>query len=94
MKSAILRRASDIHLNVRRERDVQVRLRVDGRLEDFMRIPKEQRVAVINRLKVLSRMDIAEKRAPQDGAFRFEPPPLFRPWNCAWPVFPPAMVSV
>ncbi len=70
--SAILRGASDLHFNVHRDGGVRVRIRAEGALEDYMAFSKDQRVALLNRLKVMARMDIAEKRAPQDGGFRFE----------------------
>ncbi|MEM0969114.1 MAG: GspE/PulE family protein, partial [Verrucomicrobiota bacterium] len=69
----IVRKASDIHFKVRRGGDVQVRLRVDGVLSDDVILPASVRLAVFNRIKVLSGLDISEKRASQDGSFRFEP---------------------
>lgn len=79
LKGAVFRRASDIHFNVDRDGTVQVRLRVDGELNEFMSFPAELRTALFNRFKVMARMDIAEKRAPQDGAFRFDPGAGFNP---------------
>ncbi len=73
LKSGIVRQASDIHFNVRREGDVQVRLRIDGVLSDDLVLPASLRVAIFNRIKVLGELDISEKRAAQDGSFRFEP---------------------
>jgi len=67
--TAILRQASDIHLDPGPE-EMRVRLRVDGALEEIQRIPPALAAGLTNRFKVLAQMDIAEKRAPQDGAFR------------------------
>ena len=73
LKSGIIRQASDIHLNVTRSGDVQIRLRIDGVLVDDMLFPAELRLHVFNRIKVLGGLDISEKRAAQDGSFRFDP---------------------
>ncbi|MEM9015963.1 MAG: GspE/PulE family protein [Verrucomicrobiota bacterium] len=73
LKTGILRQASDIHFNVLRDGDVQVRLRIDGVISDDMVLPDALRLAVFNRIKVLGGLDISEKRASQDGSFRFEP---------------------
>lgn len=67
--AAWIRQASDIHLDPERD-DVRVRLRVDGQLEDYRRLPMELHAELLSRIKVLGGMDIAEKRAPQDGRFR------------------------
>ena len=61
--------ASDIHLEPK-ETHLQVRQRVDGLLHDVMKIPKDHQEAAISRLKILSGMDIAERRRPQDGRSR------------------------
>ncbi len=68
MRAAIMRRASDIHVDPGRE-DIRVRLRVDGVLEEYKRLPQSAHAALCSRIKVLAGMDIAERRAPQDGAF-------------------------
>lgn len=68
LSAAILLRASDLHL-LPAERCLTVQLRRDGELQPYREIPKEMQAAVIGRLKVLAGMDIAEKRAPQDGRF-------------------------
>lgn len=73
LKSGILRQASDIHFNVQRDDTVQVRLRIDGSLIDDLVLPASLRIPVFNRIKVLGELDISEKRAAQDGSFRFEP---------------------
>ncbi|TVP99681.1 MAG: type II/IV secretion system protein [Planctomycetaceae bacterium] len=66
--AAFVRQASDIHLDPGRE-EMRVRFRVDGVLENYRRLPVEAAGGVVSRLKVLAGMDIAEKRAPQDGRF-------------------------
>ena len=60
--------ASDIHLEPN-EDNVRVRYRMDGLLHEQMIIPKHHAPAVISRLKIMSHMDIAERRRPQDGRF-------------------------
>jgi type IV pilus assembly protein PilB len=63
---AVEERASDIHIEPQ-EKELVVRLRVDGLLHAVQRLPKWTQGAVISRIKVLSNLDIAEKRQPQDG---------------------------
>ena len=58
--------ASDIHVEPGREQ-VRIRYRIDGILHDEMTLPKKVQSSLISRLKIMSDMDIAEKRAPQDG---------------------------
>ena len=59
-------RASDIHVEPQRDY-VRVRLRVDGRLEERQILPRRMLLPVTSRIKILSGMNIAERRAPQDG---------------------------
>ncbi|MCP4201592.1 MAG: type II/IV secretion system protein [bacterium] len=59
-------RASDIHLEPKRDVSL-IRFRIDGVLHDIQTIPKVVHKAVVNRIKTMSRLDIAEKRRPQDG---------------------------
>ncbi len=59
-------RASDIHVEPKREASL-IRFRIDGVLHDIQTMPKVVHKAVISRLKTMSRLDIAEKRRPQDG---------------------------
>lgn len=66
IRDAIEARASDIHIEPGLH-TVQVRLRVDGTLRDFMQVPKWLQNAVVSRLKILAKLDISEKRLPQDG---------------------------
>ncbi len=63
---ALRMRASDIHLQPYPDR-LQVRYRIDGILYDMDSIPKKIQDAVVSRVKVMGRMDIAERRLPQDG---------------------------
>jgi type IV pilus assembly protein PilB len=63
---AITQGASDIHVEPM-EADVTVRYRIDGVLQVVQRLPKRVQLGLISRVKILSRLDIAEKRMPQDG---------------------------
>ncbi len=63
---AVQDRASDIHIEPS-ERDLRVRFRIDGVLHEVMHSPKTIQAGVISRLKIMSEMDIAERRVPQDG---------------------------
>jgi general secretion pathway protein E len=69
LHAAILRQASDIHVDPESD-GVQIRFRVDGVLERYGKLPMNVNSGLISRFKVLCGMDIAEKRAPQDGAFK------------------------
>ncbi len=64
-------RASDIHIEPKREAG-EVRLRIDGMLHTIHLVPKAVHPAFVSRIKMLSRMDIAEKRRPQDGRIKTE----------------------
>jgi general secretion pathway protein E len=66
---AFEQRASDIHIEPKRD-DALVRLRIDGVLHTVHRLPKVVHPAIVSRIKTLGRMDIAEKRRPQDGRFK------------------------
>ncbi|MBI2194993.1 MAG: type II secretion system ATPase GspE [Planctomycetes bacterium] len=59
-------RASDVHIQPYEEK-VIVRYRIDGLLYDFLILPKKVQEAIVSRVKVMGRMDIAERRFPQDG---------------------------
>ena len=63
---AIRKRASDIHLEPY-ERVFRVRYRIDGVLHDMMNPPKQMEAAILSRVKIMSNLDIAERRLPQDG---------------------------
>jgi general secretion pathway protein E len=62
-------RASDIHIEPKRDEAV-VRLRIDGVLHPVYRLPRVVHNAVVSRIKTMTRMDIAERRRPQDGRFK------------------------
>ena len=66
-------RASDIHLEPRRDTG-NVRFRIDGVLHEVYRIPAAVMTAVTARIKILARMDVAEKRKPQDGRIKTRSP--------------------
>lgn len=66
LSEAVARRASDLHVEARRNH-VDIRLRVDGRLEQLAREPLESAAALIARIKVLADLDLGERRRPQDG---------------------------
>jgi general secretion pathway protein E len=69
LSQAVKDRASDIHVEVF-ERDLLVRFRVDGMLYDLLSPPKRFHAAIASRIKVMSGLNIAEKRLPQDGRIR------------------------
>lgn len=66
---AYSQRASDIHIEPKREHSL-VRFRIDGILHSIHKMPKTVHAAFISRIKTLARMDIAEKRRPQDGRIK------------------------
>lgn len=66
VERAVTERASDIHFEPS-EGDMNIRMRIDGRLHNILQIPKDLQESVVSRLKVMGRMDIAERRTPQDG---------------------------
>jgi general secretion pathway protein E len=66
---AIQDRASDIHIQPL-EDEVRVRFRIDGLLYDIYKLPKRTQNAVTSRIKVMSGLDVAEKRLPQDGRIK------------------------
>lgn len=69
LKYAFDQRASDIHIEPKREKSF-VRFRIDGVLQYIHTIPKSIHAPITSRIKTLSRMDIAEKRRPQDGRIK------------------------
>lgn len=69
LQYAFEQRASDIHIEPKRERAV-VRLRIDGRLHNTHSIPKQVFPGFVSRIKIMARLDIAEKRRPQDGRIK------------------------
>lgn len=66
---AVKERASDIHLEPF-EREVRVRYRIDGVLYEKFTVPRSQQAAVISRVKIMSNLNIAEHRLPQDGRIK------------------------
>ncbi len=77
IQDAIKSGASDVHVEPGLN-NLQVRLRVDGVLRDYMQVPKWLHAAVSSRLKILADLDIAERRLPQDGRIKaqFQGKPL------------------
>jgi len=73
IQEALKQRASDIHIEPMLD-TVRVRYRIDGVLQDAMKIPKENQNAVIVRIKIMSRLDITATRVPQDGRFKMKVP--------------------
>ncbi len=70
---AIRRKASDIHIEIY-EKEFRVRYRIDGVLFDAMRPPLSMKNAIISRIKVMAKLNIAEKRLPQDGRIKVKTP--------------------
>ncbi len=68
---ASLTKASDIHIKPN-EKDVRVRMRIDGELREVTRVDIVALNTIISRIKVLANLNIAEKRVPQDGAFTYK----------------------
>lgn len=73
LQYAFSQRASDIHVEPRRDMG-KVRFRIDGVLHDVYEMPNNVSMAVVARIKVLGRMDVAEKRRPQDGRVKTRAP--------------------
>src|SRR3954470_17301684 len=77
--TALQRRASDIHIETRDD-SVAIKYRIDGVLREAMKpISRDHQSTIISRIKVMSELDIAERRVPQDGRFRvrYGDPPRF-----------------
>jgi type IV pilus assembly protein PilB len=68
---AIKKGASDIHIEPY-EKDFRVRFRIDGVMDEAMRPPMKMRNAIISRLKIMSELDISERRLPQDGRIKLK----------------------
>ena len=69
MQYAFSQRASDIHIEPRREQG-NVRFRIDGVMHQVYEIPANITAAVVSRIKIMGRLDVAEKRKPQDGRIK------------------------
>ena len=68
IERAVNERASDIHVEPC-EKDLKIRMRIDGVLHEILTIPKELQASVLSRIKIMSGLNIAERRIPQDGRF-------------------------
>ncbi len=68
LDEAVDRRASDIHIEPEKDR-LRIRLRIDGRMMEVRAYPLDAAAALVSRIKVLSTLDITERRLPQDGRF-------------------------
>ncbi len=69
LDEAVQRRASDLHIEPT-PAGIRIRMRIDGILEQVHALPVSAAASLISRIKVMARLNIAEKRAPQDGRFR------------------------
>ena len=73
LRQAVKSRASDIHVEPQ-ELTMTIRMRIDGVLQDMVPPPRKMQAAIATRIKILSKMDIAERRLPQDGRFKIKAP--------------------
>ena len=73
LRQAVKSRASDIHVEPQ-EFTMTIRMRIDGVLQDMVPPPRKMQAAIATRIKILSKMDIAERRLPQDGRFKIKAP--------------------
>ncbi|MBN1805538.1 MAG: Flp pilus assembly complex ATPase component TadA [Sedimentisphaerales bacterium] len=71
LSQAVKSRASDVHIEPQ-EQSMVVRMRIDGILRDMVPPAKRMQAAVVARIKIIARMDIAERRLPQDGRFKMK----------------------
>jgi type IV pilus assembly protein PilB len=71
LSQAVKSRASDIHIEPQ-EKSMTIRMRIDGVLQDMVPPARKMQAAVTARIKILSEMDIAERRLPQDGRFKMK----------------------
>lgn len=69
LAEAIKKRASDIHIEPG-EKELRIRYRIDGRLQQALTLPKRNQNAILARLRIMSKLDITESRVPQDGRFK------------------------
>jgi len=72
MLRAIKEGASDIHIEPYGDKSLKVRYRIDGILHDIMSPPRSLHMAIISRIKIMSNMNIAERRLPQDGRIKVQ----------------------
>jgi type IV pilus assembly protein PilB len=71
LSQAVKSRASDVHIEPQ-ERSMIIRMRIDGVLRDMVPPARKMQAAVLTRIKILSEMNIAERRLPQDGRFKMK----------------------
>ena len=71
LSQATKSRASDIHIEPQ-ERSMSIRMRIDGRLREMVPPARKMQAAIATRIKILSKLDIAERRLPQDGRFKMK----------------------
>jgi len=71
IEDAYIAGASDIHIEPQ-EKDLLIRYRVDGNLQEKLRLPKQASNSLVTRLKIMCNLDIAERRLPQDGRIVFK----------------------
>ena len=71
LTEAVKRGASDIHIEPF-EHEIRVRFRIDGALQEIMKPPVKMKAALTSRVKILSQLNIAERRVPQDGRLRLK----------------------
>ncbi len=71
LTEAVKKKVSDIHIE-QFEKSFRVRYRLDGVLSEFMKLPMKMRSAIVSRLKIMSNLNIAERRLPQDGRIKLK----------------------
>jgi type IV pilus assembly protein PilB len=71
LSQAVKSRASDVHLEPQ-EKSMMIRMRIDGMLRDMVPPARNMQAAVLTRIKILSKLDIAERRLPQDGRLKIK----------------------
>jgi len=71
LQDAVLRGASDIHIEPY-EKEVRIRYRIDGALQEIMKPPLKMKAAIASRVKILANLNIAERRVPQDGRIKLK----------------------
>ena len=73
LSQAVKSRASDVHIEPQ-ENSMMIRMRIDGALKEMVPPARKMQAAVVTRIKIISNMDIAERRLPQDGRFKIPAP--------------------
>jgi type IV pilus assembly protein PilB len=71
LTDAVLKGASDIHIEPF-EKEIRIRYRIDGALKEVMKPPMKMKAALTSRIKILSQLNIAERRVPQDGRIKLK----------------------